>query len=450
MRTALLKLEIDKNYPSITHGKGIFLYDTEGREYIDGSSGAMTANIGHGVSEIGDVMKQQSDKIAFVFRHQFTNEPAEQLAAKIAALAPGDLNWVSFVNSGSEASEHAIRLALQYWRERGRTTKVKILSRHTSYHGMTMGALSMSGHVARRADYGPLLHPFPAVPPAYCYRCPWGKQPESCALECATAWEDAILSAGVDTVAAVIAEPIVGAAGGALMPPKGYFDTLRRICDKLDVLLIVDEVITGLGRTGSWFACADEGVVPDLVLTGKGTSSGYTPMASVIIREHVVQELRTGSGTSPIGHTFSANPLSAAICLAVLEFIERHDLLKNARTRGADLLAGLQALSNRYRHVVDVRGRGLLLGFEFVVDKESREAPPASLNTSAVFVQACLTEGLVVYPAGIPPFNNSIIVCPPLVISAAEGNELLRRLDRALTTMQRFLNEHCNAPTKPL
>jgi adenosylmethionine-8-amino-7-oxononanoate aminotransferase len=448
MKTALLKLEIDKNYPTVTHGKGIFLYDAEGREYIDGSSGAMTANIGHGVVDIGDVMKPQSDKIAFVFRHQFTNEPAEKLAAKIAALAPGDLNWVSFVNSGSEASEHAIRLALQYWRERGRATKVKILSRHTSYHGMTMGALSMSGHVARRADYGTLLHPFPAVPPAYCYRCPWGKRPESCALECATAWEDAILSAGVDTVAAVIAEPIVGAAGGALMPPKGYFDTLRKICDKLGVLLIVDEVITGLGRTGSWFACADEGIVPDLVLTGKGTSAGYTPMASVIIREHIVQELRAGSGTAPIGHTFSANPLSAAICLAVLEYMERHNLLKNSRERGAELLAGLQAFSNRYRHVGDVRGRGLLLGFEFVVDKESREALPATLNTSAFFAQACLTKGLVVYPAGIPPLNNSIIVCPPLVISAAQVNELLRRLDRALATMERFLSEHCKASAK--
>lgn len=445
MKSALLKLEIDKNYPVITHGRGVYLYDKEGREYIDGSSGAMTANIGHGVSEIGDAMKRQSDQVAFTFRHQFTNEPAEQLAARIAALAPGDLNWVSFVNSGSEASEHAIRLALQYWRERGRPTKVKILSRHSSYHGMTMGALSMSGHLARRADYGTLLHPFPAVPPAYCYRCPWGKQPESCALECATAWEDSILNAGADTVAAVIAEPIVGAAGGALMPPTGYFESLRKTCDKLDVLLIVDEVITGLGRTGSWFACADEGVVPDLVLTGKGTSAGYTPMASVIIREHLVEELRAGSGTSSIGHTFSANPLSAAICLAVLEYMERHDLLNNARARGAELRAGLQALADRYHHIADVRGRGLFLGFEFVVHRDTREAPPAALNVSAIFVQACLSEGLVVYPAGIPPLNNSIILCPPLVISAAEVGELLRRLDRALATMERFLDGCCTA-----
>jgi len=277
---------------------------------------------------------------------------------------------------------------------------------------MTMGALSMSGHASRRVDYGTLLHPFPTVPPAYCYRCPWGKTPQSCAVDCAMAWEKAIVDADVDTVAAVIVEPIVGAAGGVLMPPKGYFPMLRRICDKLGVLLIVDEVITGLGRTGSWFACADEGIVPDLVLIGKGTSAGYTPMGAVILREHIVEELRAGSGTAPIGHTLSANPLSSAICLAVLEYMERHDLLKNTRDRGGELRAGLEAMSLRFRHMADVRGRGLLLGFEFVADRESRTPPPVNLNSASVFLDACLAEGLVVYPAGIPPLNNAIIVCP--------------------------------------
>jgi adenosylmethionine-8-amino-7-oxononanoate aminotransferase len=441
MTTSLLKLEIDKNYPVVSHGKGVFLYDTEGREYIDGASGAMTANIGHGVREIGQAMHGQSDKVAFTFRHQFTNEPAERLATRIAALAPGDLNWVAFVNGGSEASEYAIRIALQYWRERGQSTKVNILSRHTSYHGMTMGALSMSGQPIRRSDYGPLLHSFPTVPPAYCYRCPWSKRPETCALECVSAWDDAITNAGVDTVAAVIVEPIVGSAGGVLMPPRGYLSTLRNICDERGVLLIVDEVITGLGRTGAWFVCADEGTVPDLVLIGKGTSAGYTPMAGVILRERVVRALQAGSGTSPIGHTFSANPLSAAVCLAVLHYIEQHDLLKNARDRGRELQEGLQALARRYTHMADVRGRGLLFGFEFVIDKESRAAPPSAFNASVTFVQACLVEGLVVYPAGIQPLNNAVIVCPPLVISAAEVTELLCRLDRALAKMEQIMDD---------
>ncbi len=441
MRSSLLQLAIDKPYPLITHGSGIYLYDTDGREYIDGSSGAMTANIGHGVKEIGAALQRQSDKIAFTFRHQFTNEPAERLAARIAALAPGDLNTVAFVNSGSEASEYAIRTALTYWRDRGQPTRTKILSRHTSYHGMTMGALSMSGQPVRRADYGPLLHAFPAVPPAYCYRCPWGKEPDSCARECASAWEDAIAQAGKDSVAAVIVEVIVGSAGGVLMPPSGYLATLREICDRHGVLLIVDEVITGLGRTGAWFACADEGIVPDLVLIGKGTSAGYTPMAGVLVRDHVVKTLRTGSGASPIGHTFSANPLSAAACLAVLDYIEQHDLLQNARDRGRELGQGLQRLAAGHRHVADIRGRGLLYGFEFVLDRASRAVPPTTLNVNAAFVQACLREGLVVYPAGIAPLNNAVIICPPLVITAAEIQELLRRLERALGSMGPLMDQ---------
>lgn len=441
MSSSLLKFDFSNNYPVITHGKGIFLYDTEGREYIDGSSGAMTANIGHGVKEIGIAMHEQSDKVAFTFRHQFTNEPAERLASRIAALAPGGLSSVAFVNGGSEASEYAIRVALQYWRDKGLSSKVKILSRHTSYHGMTMGALSMSGQPIRRSDYGPLLHSFPSVQAPNCYRCPWGKRPESCALECASAWNDAITDAGVDTVAAVIVEPIVGSAGGVLMSPPHYLSTLREICDKRGVLMIVDEVITGLGRTGAWFACADEGVVPDLILIGKGTSAGYSPMAGVIVREQVAQALQAGSGMSPIGHTFSANPLSAAVCLAVLDYIEQHELLKNAQERGIELRAGLDALAARFRHMANIRGRGLLFGFEFVVDRESRQAPPAVTNVSATCVQACLMEGLVVYPAGITPFNNSIIVCPPLVISSDEVGELLRRLQLALVTMEQILEK---------
>jgi len=439
MASALLKQTIAGDYPVVARGKGIYLFDENGRDYIDGSSGAMTANIGHGVTEIGDVMRRQSNEIAFTFRTQFTNKPAEDLAAKIASLAPGDLNYVFFVNSGSEASEHAMRVALHYWREKGQAGKIKVLGRQRSYHGMTMGALSMSGHEGRRADYGPLLHAFPVVPPAYCFRCPWGLEPTSCHRECATAWEAAIVSEGPDSVAAVIAEPIVGAAGGVIMPPPGYFCILREICDKYAVLLIMDEVITGLGRTGAWFASDQEGIVPDLILTGKGTSAGYTPMAAVILREHVVDAMRIGSGTAPFGHTFSGNPLSAAVCLAVLDYVERENLLENARDRGVNMEQGLIALSQRYKHMVDVRGRGLLWGFEFVLDRATRLAPDATRNASGRFSQYCLAEGLIVYPAGVPPLNNAVILAPPLVISAEETEELLRRLDRALNRMERWL-----------
>ncbi|MET2829227.1 aminotransferase family protein [Mesorhizobium shangrilense] len=435
MTTALLKHPIGKTYPIVSHGKGVFLYDVEGKDYIDGSSGAMTANIGHGVEEIADVMRKQASEVAFAFFNQFSNKPAEDLATKLASLAPGNLNWVSFVNSGSEASEYAIRLVLNYWRSKGLSRKVKILGRHTSYHGVTMGAVSMSGHATRRADYGPLLHPFPVVPPAYAYRYAGDLSEADYARKCAQDWEDALLREGIDTVAAVIVEPIVGAAGGVLMPPAGYFTMLREICDRLGVLLIMDEVITGLGRTGAWFASIGEGIVPDIITTGKGTSAGYAPMAAIIVHEHIIETLRQNSAAPPYGHTFSGNPVGAAVSLAVLNYVEREKLLENANLRGEELKAGLEAFSQRYSHMVDVRGRGLLWGFEFVMDRASRRAPDESRNTSATFVADCFDNGLIVYPAGVPPLNNAVIISPPLIISGDEVQELLRRLDTALATM---------------
>ncbi len=432
--SALLKQSLAKTYPVAAYGKGVFVYDAEGRDYLDGSSGAMTANIGHGVEEIAEAMRDQAARLAFTFRTQFSNAPAEALAARLAALAPGDLDWVFFVNSGSEASEYALRVALQYWRERGRPGKTKVLGREISYHGMTMGAVSMSGHGSRRADYGSLLHAFPVAPPAYAYRY-GGEAGDDYGEAAARAFEAAILAEDVDTVAAVIAEPIVGAAGGVLVPPPGYFTRLREICDRVGVLLIMDEVITGLGRTGAWFASAQEGIVPDMILTGKGVSAGYTPMAAVLLREAVVEVMREGSGVAPFGHTFSGNPLSAATCLAVVDYIERHDLISNARGRGEELRRGLEALSQRYSSMVDVRGRGLMWGFEFVLDRASRAPPPAELNATAAFVQDCVDQGLIVYPAGVAPLNNAALIAPPLVITAAEVEELLRRLDRALAVM---------------
>jgi adenosylmethionine-8-amino-7-oxononanoate aminotransferase len=438
MTSALLKQNFNRDYATVTHGKGVFLFDDKGREYIDGSSGAMTANIGHGVAEIGEVMRKQAGEVAFTFRTQFTNEPSERLAKKLTSLAPGDLNWAFFANSGSEASEFAMRVALQYWREKGQPSKVKVLSRHVSYHGMTMGAVSMSGHESRRGDYGSLLHPFPVVPPAYAYRhAADGADLESYARDSIAAWEQAIDRQGVATVAAVIAEPIVGAAGGVLVPPPGYFRLLLELCQRLGVLLIMDEVITGLGRTGAWFASADEGIVPDIIIAAKGMSAGYTPMSAILMREHVVAAMRDGSASAPFGHTFSGNPLSSSICLAVIDYVERNGLLENARQRGDELRQGLESLSQRYPHMVDVRGRGLLWGFEFVLERATKEAPDPKHNAAQTFADICFEHGLVLYPSGVAPLNNAAMIAPPLVISADEIQELLRRLDLSLAQMQR-------------
>ncbi|WNZ05089.1 aminotransferase class III-fold pyridoxal phosphate-dependent enzyme [Paenarthrobacter ureafaciens] len=436
----LLKQTIDKTYPVVTHGKGIYLYDSDGRQYLDGCSGAMTANIGHGVEDVAEAMEKQCRRVAFTYRTQFTNLPAEALARRLTDLAPGDLDWAFFVNSGSEASEFAIRTAVSYWRDRGILGKVKVLGRNISYHGMTMGALSMSGHAARRPDYGPLLHAFSFAPPAYAYRFGQpGETEEAYAQRAATAFEDAIRDEDPDTVAAVIVEPIVGAAGGVLIPPAGYLARLREVCDRLNVLLIIDEVITGIGRTGDWFASSRENVVPDLLLIGKGLSAGYYPVAGILLRSHVVEALREGSGVAPFGHTFSGNPLGAATCLAVLDFMEGRDVLANVRRRGKQLEAGLLSLAARYPCMADVRGRGLLWGFEFIMDQESREAPDPAFGAATTFVQECLVQGLIVYPAGIAPLNNAAILSPPLVITEEETRILLAKLEEALRAMERHV-----------
>lgn len=434
--SALLKQSLAKQYPVVSHGHGVFLYDTDGREYLDGASGAMTASIGHGVAEVAEALSEQASRIAFTYRTQFTSEPAEELARRLADIAPGDLSTAFFVNSGSEGTEFAIRAAVGHWQEVGRPGKVKVLGRHISYHGMTMGSLSMSGHAARRPDYGSLLHAFPVAPPAYAYRYARPDESEAAyAARSAAEVEAAILAEGPETVAALIVEPIVGAAGGVLVPPAGYLAHLRDLCDRLEILLIADEVITGAGRTGEWFACSSENVVPDVLVMGKGISGGYYPVAAVLLRGHMVEALRSGSGVAPFGHTFSGNPLGAATCLAVLDLLEREQVLENVRARGRQLQAGLHDLAERHRFVADVRGRGLLWGFELVTDLTTKAPPAARHDASNVLAAECSRQGLIVYPAGIAPLNNAVIVCPPLTITEEEVALLLHKLGDALEAM---------------
>lgn len=440
--SALLKQSINKAYPTVAYGKGVFLYDTDGRDYLDGSSGAMTAAVGHGLEPVIEAMREQASRVAFTYRTQFTSEPAEELARRLAGLAPGDLNWVCFVNSGSEASELAVRAAVTHWRHKGQPGKVKILGRQTSYHGMTMGALSMSGHAARRPDYGSLLHRFPVAPPAHWFRyANPGESEIAYGERAATAFEEAIIAEGLNTVAAIIVEPIVGAAGGVLVPPPGYLARLREICDRLGVLMIIDEVITGIGRTGDWFASGAEGVVADILLAGKGLSAGYAPVGAVLMRDHLVETMEAGGGIAPFGHTFSGNPLGAAACLAVLDFMEAEDVLGNANLRARELEKGLRALANRHEVMADVRGRGLLWGFEFVSDRLTKRAPDSRHNAAAVFVDECFARGLIVYPAGIAPLNNAAIIAPPLTITSEEVGILLGRLDDALGSMDAIVAE---------
>lgn len=437
-KSHLIGSTIGAQLPVIERGQGIYLYDEAGRRYIDGSSGAVTANIGHGNEEIVKAMAFQASQVAFVSRGQFTSGPAGRLAEKIAEKAPEGLENVFFVNSGSEAMETALKIAVQYWQERGYSQKSFIVTRKMSYHGNTLGALSMSGHTGRRERWNALLHDFPRVSPPYCYRCPFGKDSSSCSLECAEEFERVIREIGQDHVAAIAAEPIVGATGGALTPPDGYYQRVREICDRNQVLFIADEVMTGAGRTGTFLALEQWGTVPDIAALAKGLGAGYTPLAAVLVSDQIIEAIAEGSGSIINGHTYSGNPLSTAVGLAILEVVEKQDLMKNCRHAGEYLRRGLEHLMDRHPVVGDVRGKGLLLGLELVANRETKALFPNSGTATQHLIRHAKAHGLILYPASSGT-NDAVLVAPPLIINLTQVDELLQLLDSALDDLEREL-----------
>lgn len=434
-KSHVIKPLLDKQYPTVSHGRGVYLYDIEGKAYLDGCSGAVTTNIGHGVQSVIDAMNEQAKKVSFTYRSQFTSEAAEALATKLASWTPGDLDYVFFVNSGSEATETAMKIAIQYWQEQGRISKNKILSRWMSYHGITLGALSMSGHILRRKRFIPLLEEFPSIEPPYCYRCPFNSTYPSCDLLCANQLEQAIHRIGADNIAAFIAEPIIGASAGAVTPPPYYYQRIKEICERHDILFIADEVMTGNGRTGKPFGIDHWDVVPDLMALGKGMAAGYTPMAAAIASKRIIDVIAAGSQSIMSGHTFSANPQSAAVSLAVMQYIEDNRLITKSEERGLQLLSGLQTLMQKHDIIGDVRGKGLLCGIEFVKNRATKETFPLGLGVTERAIEKAKNNGLLIYNAsgGIDgQAGDSVIVAPPFVISEEEINELLFILDQSI------------------
>lgn len=434
-KSHVIKPLLDKEYPTVSHGRGVYLYDIEGKAYLDGCSGAVTTNIGHGVQSVIDAMNEQAKKVSFTYRSQFTSEAAEALATKLASWTPGDLDYVFFVNSGSEATETAMKIAIQYWQEQGRISKNKILSRWMSYHGITLGALSMSGHILRRKRFIPLLEEFPSIEPPYCYRCPFNSTYPSCDLLCANQLEQAIHRIGADNIAAFIAEPIIGASAGAVTPPPYYYQRIKEICERHDILFIADEVMTGNGRTGKPFGIDHWDVVPDLMALGKGMAAGYTPMAAAIASKRIIDVIAAGSQSIMSGHTFSANPQSAAVSLAVMQYIEDNQLIAKSEERGLQLLSGLQTLMQKHDIIGDVRGKGLLCGIEFVKNRTTKEPFPLGLGVTERAIEKAKNNGLLIYNAsgGIDgQAGDSVIVAPPFVISEEEINELLFILDQSI------------------
>lgn len=431
-----------KFYPTVDRGEGVYIYDTKGKQYIDGSGGAAVVGIGHGVKEITEAMLRQAEKISFSHGSQFTSQVAIDLASKLVELSPRGLSKVYFLSGGSEAVETAVKMARQFQVERGKPEKYKVISRWTSYHGNTLGALALSGHTGRRKYYLPLIQHTPHIVPAYCYRCPFGLDPERCELECALDLEKAILYEGPDSVSAFIAEPIVGATAGALVPKDGYFQKIREICDRYDVLLIVDEVMTGMGRTGKNFGIDHWGVTPDMIVVGKGLSSGYTPIFVVIVKEEIHTTIRQGSGAFVHGHTYNQNPLSCAIASAVVDYLLEHDLISRAAKVGEYLIQGLQSL--RHHDIVgDVRGKGLFAGIEFVRDKRTKDPFDPKLRVNVLMGNRAFEKGLITYPGGGGADGirgDHLLLAPPFIITEAQIEKMVSILDETFAEIAREIS----------
>jgi adenosylmethionine-8-amino-7-oxononanoate aminotransferase len=438
--------DFSKAYPIITHGKGIYLYDENGKRFMDACSGAVAANLGHGVEEIAEAMALQAKKAAFVHTMRFETEVLFKLAEKIAKLAPHSLNKVYFTSGGSEANESAIKLARQFHKDAGRPGKHIVIGRWQSYHGNTFGALSAGGDIKRRQVYTPNLINFNHVHSPNCKRCPYQREKEDCDYKqnwtCVRELESVITEIGPDNVSAFIAEPIVGSQLGAVSPPEAYFKEIRKICDQYNIVLIVDEVMTGFGRTGKDFAIQHYGISPDIMTFGKGVSAGYAPLAGMVVHDRIVDSLIENSkGKFVHGYTYSGHPVSVAAGLSALTIYERDGILKNVQVVGDYLKQQLLALKKCYPIIFDVRGEGLLLGIELAADGEVGTPFPEKLHASERINTIAMELGAVLYP-GSGSFDGNLgdhlLISPPLTITTGEVDDMVKILENSL---QIFIEE---------
>ena len=414
---------------------GTTVVDTEGREYLDAYSALWNVNVGYGRQEIADAVYEQIQKLPY-YPHSQINVPATLLAEQLADCLPGDLNHVYFCNSGSEANETAIKIARQYGRQTyPGQNRYKIISRYRGYHGFTYGAMSATGQARRRKAFEPLVPGFPHAHPPYCYRCPWGLEPATCGIACADEIERIIQGEGPETVIAIIAEPIIG-GGGVIVPPDEYLPKLRQICDDYGLLLILDEVITGFGRTGKMFACEHWDVQPDLITLAKGLTSGYLPLGACVASTEV---FNTFLGEADENRefaqvcTYGGHPVACAAGVANLKILQEERLSENAEKVGTHLLSKLETL--RMLPIVgDVRGKGLMLAVEFI---EADGTHLATAKTNRIIGQL-RENGIIVGKIGhaVEEPENIIYIAPPLILTEAEADRIFQTLREVLVQQE--------------
>ena len=423
--------------PTVAGGEGCYLFDTDGKRYLDGSGGAAVSCLGHGDAGIIAAIKAQLDKVAFAHTGFLTSEPAEALADLLAEHSPGDLNHVYFVSGGSEAVEAALKLARQFHLENGEPQRTRLIARKQSYHGNTLGALGVGGNQWRRAQFEPLLaENVSHIDPPYAYRLQEdGESEEAFALRMADQLEQELQRVGPETVIAFVAETVGGATGGALAGPPAYLQRIREICDRHGVLLILDEVMSGMGRTGHLFACEEDGVAPDILCIAKGLGGGYQPIGAMLCSERIYATIDRGSGLFQHGHTYIGHPVACACGLAVVSALLDRGLVARCKAQGEKLDAALRARFGQHAHVGDIRGRGLFRALEFVSDRETKAPFPREKGVAAKVKKAAFEAGLICYPmAGTidGASGDHVLLAPPFIISDEQIDELVDKLESAV------------------
>ena len=426
--------KLGHEYPKIVRGEGCWLIDDRGKRYLDAVGGAYVANLGHSNPEIAEAIAQQARQFGYLSGTMFTHGPVEELAAEIAETLPGDLSKLYFLCSGSEAVEAALKLARQYWIERGRPSKNRIIALSPGYHGSTLLALSASAREAYKAMFRPWLVDVHRIPASYPYRCECGGKSATCPVCSGSVLEEAITRLGADQVAAFIAEPVGGSSTGGSTPRPEYFRRVREICDRHDVLLIADEVLVGVGRTGTWWAMEPYGVAPDIMTLGKGISGGYAALSAIAAPKRIVDAVANGSGAFLHAQTFSHHPVACAAGVATMRYLKEHKLVERCARMGRVLHERLAPLA-QLPHVGDVRGRGLLAGIEFVEDKATRAPFPRAARFAETFADAALDAGLTVWPNVGHADGTSgdlAMVAPPFIVTEQEIDKIGQRFITAL------------------
>ena len=422
--------------PLLDRAEGVYLWDRAGKRYLDGCSGAMVSNIGHGNRRVLAAMREQMERAAFGYRLHFENEPAERLAATIAGLCPPGHERVFFVSGGSEAVESCLKLARQYALARGEHGRWQVISRNPSYHGSTLGALAVTGYRPLTDPFLPMMQRMPAIPAPRCYLDRDELSDAERGVRYADMLRDRILELGPDSVLAFIMEPVGGASTGALVAPDSYYGRIREICDEFGVLLIYDEVMSGAGRTGRYLAAEHWDIKPDIIALAKGLAAGYAPLGAMIADEPIIEAVLDAGGFQH-GYTYAGNPLACAAGLAVTQELLDQDLMGRATEIGAELKGELHALMDDYPFIGDVRGKGLLLAFEIVADRDSMQPLPAALRADARLVELAYERGLIIYSRrtreGLE--GEHFMVCPPLIITREQVQELVGTLRESLDAL---------------